>query len=84
MIAGESRGVHSIIDTKTPIISLHLTLEPSTKATQPVPEGYNSFAYIIEGKGLFGIYEKPAETQQLVFFANEGNGISINVPDNVT
>lgn len=84
VIAGESMGVHSIIDTKTPIIFLHLTLEPGTKATQPVPEGYNGFAYIIDGKGLFGIYEKPAETRQLVLFANDGNEISIKVPDNAT
>jgi redox-sensitive bicupin YhaK (pirin superfamily) len=84
VIAGEALGVHAVIDTQTPIMYLHFTLEPSAKLVQPVPQDYNAFAYVIGGKALFGVDEKSAQREQVVLFANDGNKISIKVPDIAT
>lgn len=84
VIAGEALGKRAVIDTKTPIMYLHFTLKPGGKVAQPVPQDYNAFAYIVGGKGLFGVDEKPAQREQVVLFANDGNEISIKAPDGAT
>jgi redox-sensitive bicupin YhaK (pirin superfamily) len=50
VIAGESLGRSAVIETRTPILYLHFTLQPGAGITQPVPEGYNTLAYIIRGE----------------------------------
>jgi len=84
VIAGEALGKRAVTDTLTPIMYLHYTLEPGAKTAQPVSQDYNAFAYVIGGKGLFGVDEKPAGREQVVLFANDGNKISIKVPDDAT
>jgi quercetin 2,3-dioxygenase len=84
VIAGEALGKRAVIDTKTPITYLHFTLQPGGKVAQPVLQDYNAFAYVVGGKGLFGADEKPAQREQVVLFANDGNEISIKAPEDAT
>lgn len=80
VIAGEALGKQAVIETRTPIMYLHFTLEPGAEMAQPVPQDYNAFAYIVGGKGLFGVDEKPAQREQVVLFANDGDKVSIKSP----
>ncbi len=80
VIAGEALGKQAVIETRTPIMYLHFTLEPGAEMAQPVPQDYNAFAYIVGGKGLFGVDEKPAQREQVVLFANGGDKVSIKSP----
>ncbi len=84
VIAGESLGKRAVIETRTPIMYLHFTLEPGAKMEQPVPQDHNAFAYVIGGKGLFGADEKPAQREQVVLFANDVNKISMKVSGDAT
>jgi quercetin 2,3-dioxygenase len=54
VIAGKALGANAIIDTKTPIFYLHFTLKAGSKIVQSVPSNYNAFAYVLNGKGIFG------------------------------
>src|SRR6267378_265047 len=54
VIAGESLGVKAVIETRTPIMYLHFTLQPGGVVTQPVPAEFNTFAYVVSGAGEFG------------------------------
>jgi hypothetical protein len=54
VLAGEALGAKAVIETRTPILYLHFTLEPGGRVMQPVPEGFNVFAYVLSGAGLFG------------------------------
>jgi quercetin 2,3-dioxygenase len=47
VIAGEALGAHAIIDTRTPITYLHLTIQPSGSILQQAPKEFNTFAYVI-------------------------------------
>ena len=47
VIAGEALGARAVIDTRTLIMYLHLTLQPGAKLVQVVPRDYNAFAYVI-------------------------------------
>jgi redox-sensitive bicupin YhaK (pirin superfamily) len=87
VIAGEALGTHAIIETRTPILYLHFTLQPGAKLVQPVPKEYNSFAYIINGEALIASAEKQkiAKTGQMIIFDNDGEEVVISAPaDSIT
>jgi quercetin 2,3-dioxygenase len=87
VIAGQALGVHAVIETKTPILYVHFTLQPKSEVGQKVPTGYNAFAYVVEGDGLFGSDRKPAGRGQMVIFStgdailisNESNDLPLDV-----
>ena len=80
IIAGESMGKNAVIDTKTPIMYLHFTLQPNSSVTQKVPQEFNSFVYVIGGEGLFGEEKKLAKKEQAVFFKTDGDEITFSNP----
>jgi redox-sensitive bicupin YhaK (pirin superfamily) len=49
VIAGESLGRHAVIETRTPIMVLHFTIQPGGEIVQPVPAGHTAIAYVIDG-----------------------------------
>lgn len=87
VIAGAALGAKAVIETRTPIIYLHFTLQPGATIAQPVPQEYNTFAYVLEGTGLFGTdsfgtEQTRGEDGQMVIFAQDGEEVSIaNPPD---
>jgi redox-sensitive bicupin YhaK (pirin superfamily) len=80
VIAGEAMGEKAVIETRTPIIYLHYRIEPGGVATQKVPGAYNAFAYIVDGKGLFGGESERADDGQMVLFAQDGDEVRIENP----
>ena len=81
VIAGEAMGEKAVIETRTPIIYLHYRLEPAGVATQRVPKNYNAFAYVVEGAGLFGADGERGADGQMVIFAQDGNEVRIENPE---
>lgn len=77
VIAGEAMGAKAIIETRTPIVYLHYRIKPGGVATQQVPSSYNTFAYIVEGEGLFGAERERAAAGQMVLFARDGDELRI-------
>lgn len=84
VIAGESMGKQATIETRTPIMYLHFTIQPGAQVTQIVPQNYNAFAYIVNGEGLFGDKQESAHKEQAVLFKQDGDEITIKVPDDAT
>jgi hypothetical protein len=77
VIAGESLGARAVIETRTPIIYLHFTLQPGGRVAQPLPADYNGFAYVAGGAGRFGASFQPATRGQMVMFARDGDEVII-------
>lgn len=77
VIAGEALGAKAVIETRTPIIYLHFTLQPGATLVQPVPKEYNAFAYVLEGAGLFGAELERGDDGQMVLFAQDGAEVTI-------
>lgn len=77
VIAGESMGEKAVIQTRTPIMYLHFTLQLNAKVTQTIPKNYNAFAYVINGEGLFGDKQISAHKEQIVLFEQDGDKIDI-------
>ncbi|MBD2099780.1 pirin family protein [Leptolyngbya sp. FACHB-261] len=84
VIAGEALGAKAVIETQTPILYLHFTLQPGATVVQPVPETYNTFAYVLDGEGVFGGSEEQAGDGQMVLFAQDGEAVKITNPATAT
>ena len=84
VIAGEAMGQKAVIETRTPIIYLHYSIKPGGVATQQVSSTYNTFAYIVDGAGLFGAEREPAKDGQMVLFAQDGDEVRIENTGNTT
>lgn len=78
VIAGESMGVSAVIDTRTPIMVLHVTLQPGRTLTQAVPAAMNAFAYVIDGSGDIG-GTAIGDAQMVVL--GEGDSVTITSGD---
>jgi redox-sensitive bicupin YhaK (pirin superfamily) len=50
VIAGEALGVAARIDTHTPIVCLHWTLQPGARAEQALPPDHNGLVYVFAGE----------------------------------
>jgi redox-sensitive bicupin YhaK (pirin superfamily) len=80
VIAGEALGAKAVIDTRTPILYLHATLQPGGRLLQPVPRDFNVFAYLVAGEGMFGPQGRRAVEGQMVAFASDGANVAVAVP----
>jgi quercetin 2,3-dioxygenase len=84
VIAGEALGVKAVIETRTPIMYIHFTLKPGASVTQPVPNEYNAFLYVIGGQGSIGSnnQEQLARRGQIVVFDKDGEEVEIKADNN--
>jgi redox-sensitive bicupin YhaK (pirin superfamily) len=80
VIAGEALGARAVIETRTPIIYLHFTIQPGGRVAQPVPAEYNAFSYVVEGEGLFGRDEERGGDGQMVLFGRDGDAAVLKNP----
>ena len=80
VIAGEAMGQQAVIETHTPIVYLHYSVEPGGVVTQSVPAEYNAFAYLVDGAGVFGEDRERANDGQMVLFAQDGEQVRIENP----
>lgn len=77
VIAGESLGARAAIETRTPILYLHVRLDPGARFRQPLSEGFRGFAYVVRGEGRFGDAGQAAVRGQLVLFGSEGDTVAL-------
>jgi len=75
VIAGEALGTKGVIDTRIPILYLHLTLSPGAGHVQEIPAAENALAFVISGQALFG--EQLAREAQVVLFDRAGEAVQI-------
>jgi quercetin 2,3-dioxygenase len=75
VIAGESLGTRATIDTRTPIIYLHVRLAAGARFAQPVPPAYNAFAFVIGGEATSGT--STARENDMLLFDRDGDEISL-------
>ncbi|TAM60588.1 pirin family protein [bacterium] len=77
VISGEVESTHALIQTHTPIVFLHLTLEPGASFTQPIEAGFNAFAFVFAGA-----MEAPGEARAVrphaaVVYRHDGDSVAL-------
>jgi quercetin 2,3-dioxygenase len=81
VIAGEALGVKAAIETRTPILYQHFSLQPGAKIETRVPRDFNVFAYSLSGTGLYGPHAQPVRAQQMVLFKDDGDTVTLAAGD---
>ncbi len=81
VIAGESLGVQAVIETRTPILYQHYTLEAGATMVQPVPRDYAVFAYPLAGTGFYGSMRQQVRERHMVMFRNDGDTVTFAAGD---
>lgn len=86
VISGRSLGVDSLQDLAyTPVWFLDVTIQPGGSLTQELPQGWNAFAYTLQGEVSFtNGTEKPAQTVPAyhnVVFEQQGDVVTASVED---
>ncbi|KAJ4757135.1 Pirin-like protein [Rhynchospora pubera] len=77
IIAGEAFGARSPVYTRTPTLYMDFTMQPGSHLQLPIPENWNSFAYIIDGEGIFGNEKSaPIKSHHCIVFGS-GDGIEV-------
>ena len=80
VIAGEALGAAAVIQTRIPILYLHLTLLPGGEMTIPVPEEEETaFLYLLAGSGPVDVAGERLGDGQ-VGVLGDGDGIALACP----
>ncbi|KAF4768964.1 hypothetical protein HAV15_008349 [Penicillium sp. str.  len=85
VISGQSHGVDSVRDLAyTPVWILDITIKPGGRIPQPLPQGWNSFAYTLAGETIFGSNDSTRLVKEFtnVEFEQKGDFVELSVPDN--
>lgn len=80
VIGGEALGARAALPLRTPITYLHWTLEPGATVHQPLPDGTEALAYVLDGRAQFGTDARPASREELVRFEGRDGPVTIAVP----
>lgn len=84
VISGQSHGAKSKQDlTYTPVWYLDITVRPGGWVKQPVPMGWNTFAYVLEGAPTFVSEGQSIQVEQYhnAVFDAAGTHIEASVPE---
>lgn len=84
VIAGEALGAKAVIETRTPILYVHVTLSPGAEVTQPVARGFNVFAYPFVGALLAGPEGRRIDEGAAAIFATDGEAVRLAAPAGAT
>jgi len=79
VIAGESHGASAVIDTRTPILYLHVKLDANASFEQRLPEDFNAFAYVIRGKVI--VDGRTIANDHAILFQREGEDAVLRAGD---
>lgn len=81
IFAGEVFDQKGPANTFTPILALQIILGSHSKIEVPIPNDYNAFIYVLEGRGLTN--KSDIFQHQLVKYFNHGEGIDIENIENL-
>jgi redox-sensitive bicupin YhaK (pirin superfamily) len=80
LIAGDVAGHEGPGQTHTPITMIHATLSAGAELRLPWRQDFNALAYVLNGRGSFGIERRPFQMGQLGVFG-AGDVVTVTAND---
>jgi quercetin 2,3-dioxygenase len=80
IIAGEALGQNAAIETRTPIVYQHWSLQPGAVVEQPLPAEFNGFVFVFKGEALVGEPGRPTKDGMMAML---GKGDVVKLAANV-
>lgn len=81
VIAGEALGVKAAIQTRTPILYQHFSLQPGASVVHDVPSDFRVFGYALSGTGFYGVDRHAIPARQMIVFATDGDNVTFAAGD---
>jgi len=78
VIAGEALGVRAAIETRTPIVYQHWTLQPGARVVVPLPADHDAAAFVFAGIARLGPAARGVRDGQLAVFGG-GDAVELAV-----
>ncbi|NIV81586.1 MAG: pirin family protein, partial [Gemmatimonadetes bacterium] len=79
IIAGQALGAEAVIQTRIPILYLHMTLVPGGRVELPLPAEESAFLYLLAGSGRVEVSGARLEAGQIAVLG-EGDSVSPACP----
>lgn len=80
VISGKSYGIDSVKDLAyTPVWYLDFNVKPGGSIEQEIPDGFNTFLYVLEGRLKVNDHDVPQ--YHCVLFNTDGNGVRATAPE---
>lgn len=80
VIAGDALGVHAAIDTQTPIVYQHWTLDAGADVTTAIPPDHRALVYVFRGSALTGDGTSAVRDGQLAILG-DGDAVRLRTTD---
>jgi redox-sensitive bicupin YhaK (pirin superfamily) len=84
VVAGDVFGVRGPVETHSPIVYLHVTVEPGAAVDVPIPDGHQAMAYVIAGTGVFDGDAAAVSEANLVLFGGTEGAVRVAAPPDAT
>ena len=84
VISGQSHGTDSVKELAyTPVWLFDIDIKPGGKVTQQLPQGWNAFAYTLDGTARFGVGKDQQTVGKFhnVVFEQAGDEVIVEVPE---
>lgn len=75
VIAGTALDTTSPIYTRAPTHYIHFEFSPNSELNHPIPAGWNSFIYTLDGEVFVGNSDKACEPHYTITLTGKGDGI---------
>jgi redox-sensitive bicupin YhaK (pirin superfamily) len=81
LIAGRAHGVDGAVETTSPIVYAHVTVQPGGRVDLPADAGMNAMIYVIHGSGAVGADERPVRQYELAILEHDGDEVHLAAGD---
>jgi len=83
VVSGSHAGTTGPIETHTPILYLHATLQPGATLRQEVPASQTGLAYVFSGGAAVGPDKSEVQAHSLAVFAGDGDELVVTATGDV-
>ena len=81
LIAGQAHGIEGAVETTSPILYAHVTVQPGGRVDLPAPAAMNAMVYVIHGSGAVGADERPVRQYELAVLEHDGAAVHLAAGD---
>jgi quercetin 2,3-dioxygenase len=81
MVAGAAHGLEGAVETTSPIVYAHVTLQPGGHVAMPVPSDMNAMVYVIHGHGTVGSDHRVVGQYELAVLDHDGDEVTLGAAD---
>ncbi|MGZ4710458.1 MAG: pirin family protein [Acidimicrobiales bacterium] len=81
LIAGRAHGIEGAVETTSPILYAHVTVQPGGQVDLPAAAEMNAMVYVIHGSGTVASADRPVRQYELAVLEHDGDSVLLAAGD---